>query len=119
METIQITVEGFDFDEVANELKKLAETQDVDIHIKPSSVGFGGLALDPATIIVSGASVLSTLITALFAYLATRKNGTIVITGSTGRKIEIPKGTSKEDIGYYIQQAQKLDADRIVLAGGA
>jgi len=117
METVKISVEGFDFDEVANELKKLSETQGIDIRVKPSSVDFGGFAFDPATIIVSGTSVLSALITALFAYLSTRKSGTIVITGSSGRKIEIPKGTSKEDIEYYIQQARKLDAEQIILAG--
>lgn len=116
METLKISVEGFDFDEVASELKRLAETQDMNVQVKPASVDFGGLALDPATIIVSGASVLSALITALFAYLATRRNGTIVIIGSNGRKIEIPKGTSKDDIGYYIEQARKLDAEQIVLA---
>jgi hypothetical protein len=118
METIKITVEGFDFDEVANELKILTEVQGMDIKVKPSSVDFGGLALDPATIMVSGASVLSALITALFAYLSTRKSGAIVITGSNGRKIEIPKDTSREDIEYYIQQARKLDVEQIVLARG-
>ncbi|GJQ59624.1 MAG: hypothetical protein D8M57_06700 [Candidatus Scalindua sp. AMX11] len=116
METIKITVEGFDFDEVATELKTLSETQDIDIQVKPSSGNFGGLALDPATIIVAGSSVLSALITALFAYLATRKSGTIVIAGSSGSKIEIPKGTPKEDIEYYIEQARKLDAEQITLA---
>lgn len=116
METIKLTVDGYNFDEVASELKKLVETERINIQAKPSSVDFGGLALDPATIIVSGASVLSALITALFAYLATRRNGMIIISGSNGRKIEIPKGTSKEDIEYYIEQARKLDAEQIVLA---
>lgn len=119
MEIIQISVQGFDFDEVADELKKLTETTGINIQIKPSSVDFGGLALDPATIIVSGTTILSTLITALFGFLATRRNGTIVITGSNGRKIEIPKGTSKEDIEYYVQQAQKLDSERIILTQGS
>ena len=116
METLKISVEGFDFDEVASELKRLTETQDINVQVKPASVNFGGLALDPATIIVSGASVLSALITALFAYLAIRRQGTIVITGSNGRKIEIPKGTSKDDIGNYIEQARKLYAEQIVIA---
>lgn len=119
METIKIFVEGFDFDEFSHELKRLTETTDVDIQVKPSSVDFGGLALDPATIIVSGTSILSTLITALFAYLATKRSGTVVITSSNGRKIEIPKGTSKEDIEYYVQQVRKLDAERIVLTQGS
>lgn len=116
METVKISVEGFDFDEVANELQKLSKAPNIDVRVKPSSVDFGGLALDPATIIVSGASVLSALITALFAYLSTRKSGAIIITGSNGRKLEIPKGTSKEEIEYYIQQARNLDAEQIILA---
>ena len=107
MERIKLAVEGFDFDEVATELKEVVATEGINIEIKPSSVDFGGLALDPATIIVSGASVLSALITAIFTYVSTRKSGTIVIAGSNGRKIEIPKGTSKEDIEYYIRHYRK------------
>lgn len=115
METIKITIQGFEFDEVATELKNLADSDTVEVKVKPSSIDFGGLALDPATIIVSGAGVLSSLITALFTYMATKRNGSIIITGSRGRKIEIPKNTPKEEIEFYIEQAQKLDAEQIAL----
>jgi hypothetical protein len=116
METIKIRVEGFDFDEVANELMKLSKEESVDIQVKTSSIGFRGLALDPATIIVSGASVLSALITSLITYLATRNTGVVTITGVDGWKVEIPKGTPQKDIEHYIELARMRGAEQIIIA---
>lgn len=116
METVKIRVEGFDFDEVASELMKLSKDEGVDIQVKSASVGFGGLALDPATIIASGASVLSALITSLLAYLATRNTGAVTITGVNGWKVEIPKGTSQKDIEHYVELARKRGVEQIIIA---
>jgi len=116
METIKIRVEGFDFEQVASELAKLSEDENVDIQVKPSSIGFNGLALDPATIIVSGAGVLSALITSLLAYLATRNTGVVAITGVDGWKVEIPKGTPQKDIEHYVELARKRGVEQIVIA---
>ena len=116
METVKIRVEGFDFDDVASELMKLSKDEGVDIQVKPSSVGFGGLALDPAMIIASGASVLSALITSLLAYLATRNTGAVTITGVDGWKVEIPKSTPQKDIEHYVELARKRGAEQIIIA---
>lgn len=116
METVKIRVEGFDFDEVASEIMKFSNDENIDIQVKPSSIGFGGLALDPATIIASGASILSALITSLLAYLATRNTGSITITGADGWKVEIPKGTAQKDIEHYVELARKRGAEQIIIA---
>lgn len=65
---------------------------------------------------VAGAGVLSAVITAVFAYLSRRKSGTIEIHGSSGRKIEVPEGTSKEDIQFYIDKAKEIDASSILIS---
>jgi hypothetical protein len=116
MESIKITVKGFDFGEVASELLKLSKDENIDIQVKPSSIGYGGLSLDPAMIIASGASVLSALITSLLAYLATRNTGAITITGVDGWKVEIPKGTPQKDIENYIELARKRGVEQIIIA---
>jgi hypothetical protein len=116
METVKIKVEGFNFDEVTSELVKLATDESIDIQVKPSSIGYSGLALDPAMIIASGASVLSALITSLLAYLATRNTGAITITGVDGWKVEIPKGTPQKDIEHYVELARKHGAEQILIA---
>jgi len=116
MESIIITVKGFNLDDVASELSKLSKGKDFDLQVKPSSIGYSGLSLDPAMIIASGASVLSALITSLLAYLATRNTGIITITGTDGWKVEIPKGTSQKDIEHYIELARKHDIEQIIVA---
>jgi len=116
METVRIKVEGFNFDEVTSELVKLSTDEGIDIQVKPSSIGYGGLALDPAMIIASGASVLSALITSLLAYLATRNTGAITITGVDGWKVEIPKGTPQKDIEHYVELARKHGVEQILIA---
>lgn len=116
MESIQIIVKGFDFDEIASELVKLSKGEGVDIQVKPSSIGYGGLSLDPAMVIASGASVLSALITSLLAYLTTRNTGVITITGVDGWKIEIPKGTPQKDIEHYVELARKHGTEQIIIS---
>ena len=116
METVKIRVEGFDFGEIANELVKVSKGEDIDIQVNPSSVEFGGLALDPATIIVSGASVLSALVTSLLTYLGTKNTGTITITGVDGWKVEIPKSTPQKDIEHYVELACKRGVEQIIIA---
>ena len=116
MEEIKIRVDGFDFDEVTNELIKLSIDESIDFQVKQSSIGYGGFALDPATIIASGASILSALITSLLAYLATRNTGSSSITGVDGWKVEIPKGTAQKDIEYYVELARKRGVEQIIIA---
>jgi sugar phosphate isomerase/epimerase len=113
METFNVFFEGKELDKVSKELKELLRGEDIDVQIKPEKIGFDGFSLEPASLIVSGASVLSALITALLAYLANRRAGNIIISGSTGRKIEIPKDASEEEIEYYVRLARELDIDKI------
>lgn len=114
MEKLKLISEGYDLNEIAKELDELS-TQNIDIKNDPERASFDGLSLEPASLIISGASVLSALITALLAYLANRRSGTIIITGSSGRKIEIPKDTPKDDIERYVELAKELDADRVII----
>lgn len=114
MESIKVVVEGHVLDEVATALKGLLHEQDIDVQIKPASARFDGLALEPTSLIVVGASVLSALITALLAYLANRQSGTITIKGTSGWLIKIPKDTPKEEIEGYIRFARE-DIDHIRL----
>jgi hypothetical protein len=115
METVKIVVEGVGIDEVAGSIQNNLRNANLTVQVRPLSTSFDGFSLDPATIIVAGTGVVSTLITALLTYLSSRKSGTIIITGASGRKIEIPKDTPKERIEYYVTLAKQIDANLIKL----
>ena len=66
-------------------------------------------------LIGSGAGIIATAITAAVVYISKRKEGTVIIRGASGRKIEVPAGTSEEDIDVYIQKAKKIDAKEITI----
>jgi ABC-type transporter Mla maintaining outer membrane lipid asymmetry ATPase subunit MlaF len=66
-------------------------------------------------IIGSGAGIISTAITAAMIYISKRKEGTIIIHGASGRKIEVPAGTSEEDIDVYLQKAKEIDVTEITI----
>ncbi|MCW3128667.1 MAG: hypothetical protein N2V75_00955 [Methanophagales archaeon] len=115
MEKFKVVVEGIALEEIASNLRRLLRNHAIDVQVKPSAVGFDGLSLEPASIIVAGASVLSALITGLFTCLATRKSGTIILVVKGGRMIEIPKNTLREDIEYYVRLAKELDIDHVLI----
>jgi hypothetical protein len=106
MKAIEIRVHGFDFEDVASHLMRLSKDEGVSIQVKRPSVG-NGLALDTATIIASGASVLSAVITSLFLYLGTVDKGEIVIEGK-GWKVQFPSSTPQKDIEYYIDCSSRF-----------
>lgn len=112
MQSVQITLQGFDTGEVLTELKRLTAGQEILIHEHSKSETF---VFDPATasIVVAGVSVLSALITAAFAYLAKKGEGKIVIKGASGRSIEAPANASPERIEELIAQARMLDAAQV------
>jgi cell division septal protein FtsQ len=116
METIKVIFKEGVIEEVSADLKRLLNKHDVSVQVKPETVGFDGFSLDPASLIVSGASVLSTLISALLAYLANKKSGSITVSGSSGREINIPKDTPIEKIKEYIKLAKELDSDQILVS---
>jgi len=102
------------YKETLDSLKSLEEQ---GFHIKEGEtkmVKVGPLLELDANIIVTGISALSAVISALIAYLATRKTGTIKLVGGDNI-IEIPKDTPKEDIEYYIQKAKELGVSEITL----
>ncbi|WP_339736315.1 hypothetical protein [uncultured Gimesia sp.] len=63
--------------------------------------------------IAAGAGVLSAAITGVFTYLANHNGGKIVIKGANGRQVEVPEGTSNEELDEYIQKAREIDANQI------
>ena len=81
----------------------------------PEEYKVGPIIEVPMGIIVAGIGALSAIIGSLLGYLAKRKNGQIVITGSKGRSIQVPKDTPKEDIDYYIKKAKEIDGNTINL----
>ena len=111
MEKIRVVTTGYDFNDVAQELGKALQEIGLEMEVVSSPIRSDEFSLSPeiATIIVSGMSVLSALINALLVFISTRKAGTIVIVGASGRKIEIPRDTPKEKIDDYLDLAMKID----------
>lgn len=68
---------------------------------------------DPSVVvalIAAGAASLSASLT----YLATRKSGKIVIQGKDGTRVEVPEGTTEEELNHYIELANNLDNPKII-----
>ena len=68
---------------------------------------------------MAGVGVISAAITGAFAYLAKGKGGEIYIKGTGGRSIKVPKGTSHEDIDFYIKKAKEIDVEHILISESA
>jgi len=84
METIEVRVEGFDFDEVASYLAQLSKDEAVNIQVKHPSYGPGGLALDSSTIILIASGI--NLLAAVINLLSKLPSGTGVEGGKASRK---------------------------------
>lgn len=104
-----------DLVEVVAWLNRTLADANVSISIRQSEGWENGFSLEPATIIVSGTAVLSTVITSLVAYLNTRRTGTIKITSKDGRTLEFPRDLSPQQIAKIIDLAKDLEVDRIIM----
>jgi hypothetical protein len=93
METIEVRVEGFDFEEVASHLAQLSKDERITIQVKQPSSGSSGLALDSETIILTASfiNLLAVVIKVLSDYL--RKTGTEG--GKSSRKLLVLKAGSR------------------------
>src|SRR6266481_3040273 len=110
METVNVLSRTHTVAELRQSLEKLLPSRAVKIQEKSLHVtGYDGFSVEPATLVVSGAGVLSALINALLTYMKEKTSGTITIEGRTGRKIVIPRGTKPEDVERYVKMAQQLD----------
>lgn len=105
MRTIEIRVDGFDFEDLTTHLMQLSKDEGVSMKVKRPSVGPSGLGLDTAKIIASGANVLTTVIASLLLYLGTVSKGEIVIEGD-GWRVEVPHNMPQKDIERNIELAQ-------------
>jgi hypothetical protein len=70
---------------------------------------YGPLIQLPTAIAIAGVGALSSAVTALLAYLGKRGSGKIVIRGASGASVEIPRGTPKEEVDFYVKKAHELD----------
>lgn len=119
MEQITITTEFLSTEsEVYNVLKSDLNLNEFKIEQQEhQEINVGPVIAIPMGIIVAGIGALSAIVGSLLGYLAKRKTGEIIITGSNGRSIKVPKDTKKDDIDYYIQKAKEIDGDKIKLVG--
>lgn len=118
MEEIQVFVEDYDIEEVETVLRQGLD-EGITVERRTPEVSFDGLSLDLSPLIVAGASVLSSTITAAFVYVAARKSGTIVIAGKSGRRIVIPSDTPKDQIPDFINAAKEIDVDKVTIRNQA
>jgi hypothetical protein len=61
-------------------------------------------------LIAAGAGVVSATIAGICAYLASRRNGKIVIRGSNNMLVEVPEGTTPDAIDRYIEKAKAMSS---------
>ncbi len=111
METIKLVTEGCDIKTMKAELEEISASQGVSLHYEviPIRTDSFHLSTEAASIVISGISSLAILFNALLIYLGNKKAGNIVIVGSNGRRLEIPKDTPMEKIDKYVEIAEHLD----------
>jgi hypothetical protein len=117
MESIKILSDGVNLTALHAHIVASGRLIDASITLGTPTQGSDDLHLTPeaASIIVSGASVLSAVVSSLLLFLANRKAGTITIVGSSGRKLEIPKDMPLNEIETYIEVAHRLDSIRHIV----
>jgi hypothetical protein len=115
MDTIRLVLEETLSADQFSALKAILESHGVKAEAATGSSGLGTLALDPATLIASGANVLAALITAFFAYRANQSRGTVVVVGKSGRRLEIPKWVSEDELERYLDLARSLDVESVIV----
>ena len=115
METVRINAGDREFSELLTYLETELPDYDVSVATGQTTQPRGSFPLEAATIIVSGAAVLSALISSLLTYLGKKHSGMIKITGKSGRTIEIPNDTPPEKVQKILQFAREIDVDEIRL----
>ncbi|WP_296592931.1 hypothetical protein [Methylophaga sp.] len=123
-ETERISIKLYVGDYERKPEAELFELSDADFEISYEKhtypiedVGPADVFLTSTQLIVAGAGVISAAVTGAFTYLATRNGGKIIISGEGGRTVEVPEGTSKEDIEFYISKAKEIDAHSVLVSG--
>lgn len=101
-----------EFNEVFDCLKK--ENLDVEVE-SIEEIKIGPVITIPTGILVAGVAAVSSILIALLQYISQRNAGRIILKGSSGAMIEVPKDTPKEDIDIYIQKAKELDTKDIIV----
>lgn len=84
--------------------------------IEGANVGPADTIAHNYELIVAGIGVVSAAVSGIFAYLAAKTGGSIKIIGKNGRSIEIPEGTRKDELDYYIAKAKEMDVEDIIVS---
>ena len=97
--------------EIVAKLKRRRRAKlEIDEH--PGSFIYIGPVVElPGEVVVAGIGAISAVISSALTYLATKKSGKIVLKGKTGRTIEIPAGTNRGDLAFYVKKCKELDIE--------
>lgn len=115
MNRIRIKSENFSIQELSTFLEKTSNNEYKIAFDDEENVEVGSLNLEPVTLIATGASILSAIISGLWTYLGQKNAGKIIIVGKNGRRLEIPSETPKEQVQELIKLAKDLDVENIIV----
>jgi hypothetical protein len=92
----------------------------IELELRPRSPRLRSSVGDPSVLVAvlaGGAAAISALVSGLLRVVEKRqdKTGKVVVRGASGAAVEVPVGTSLEEISKLIEVAKKLDQPGIVL----
>jgi hypothetical protein len=113
---IPITILDFPVKQFAEELTSINDNtqafSDLEVPMDEKGLVFSPEAV---TILVTGLNTLSLLINSILVFLVKRKSGIVRIVGSSGQTLEFPYNTPPETIQSYLEIAQNIEAERLVV----
>jgi hypothetical protein len=109
---VRIVCTGSSVEETKRELERIMNSGSIQIEID-DSVDPTNLMLSEGMLIVSGANVLATVVTAAFALLSMKYSSMVILRGKSGRGIKIRSDTPEEKIDLYIRKAKQLDVEEV------
>jgi hypothetical protein len=115
MNKIRIKSDTFSIQELSTFLGNTSKNE-YEIEFDDSeNIEVGSLNLEPVTLIATGASILTALISGLWTFLGQKNAGKIIIVGKSGRRLEIPSDTPREQLLELIKLAKELDVENIII----
>jgi hypothetical protein len=115
MDSIRILTEGVDHTELAAYLKSVFAEDGNQIEVSASPKPSDDFYFTPeaASIIVAGIGFAATLINTLVLFLASKRSGNIVISLESGKRIEIPRNISKEELEKTKKLIEEMELSSI------
>jgi len=116
---LPVTILDFPVKQFAEELKSINDVihafSNIEVPRDPSHEKGLIFSSEAVTIVVAGVNTVALLVNSILVFLGKRKSGSVRIVTSTGQALEFPYDAQPEAIQAYLEIAQKMEVQRLVV----